>query len=298
MNLQQLRYLRETALRGLNLTQAAQALHTSQPGLSKAIRELEDELGVQIFVRQGKRLTAITDEGQEVLAIAERLLIEADNLKTVGRELRGAETGVLRLAATHTQARYVLPPAVVRLREAFPGVRLQLRQGSPGQIVSMLRAGEVDLGVATELLGSIDELESEALFDWHHCVIAPPGHPVHGHAPLTLAQLAGYPLVTYDAQFAGRSGIDAAFAGAGLAPDIVLDAADADVIKVYAALGLGVGIVTEMAMRTPLEGGLQRVSSAPADLFPVNTTRVAYRRGRMLRRYERAFVAWLRPGGG
>lgn len=297
MNLQQLRYLRETALRGLNLTQAAAALHTSQPGLSKAIRELEDELGVQVFVRQGKRLTAITDEGHEVLAIAERLLTEAENLKSVGRELRGADTGVLRLAATHTQARYVLPPAVVRLREAFPGVRLQLRQGSPAQIVAMLRAGEVDLGVATELLGKVDELESETLFSWHHCVIAPSAHPVHGHAQLDLSVLAGYPLVTYDAQFAGRTGIDAAFTAAGLTPDVVLEASDADVIKAYAGLGLGVGIVTEMAMRPEGEGDLWRVAAAPTALFPLNITRVAYRKGRLLRRYERAFIGWLKDEG-
>ena len=293
MNLQQLRYLRETALRGLNLTLAAQALHTSQPGLSKAIRELEDELGVQIFVRQGKRLTAITDEGREVLAIAERMLTEAENLRSVGSEMRGAEAGVLRLAATHTQARYVLPPAVVRLREAYPGVRLQLRQGNPAQIVAMLRAGEVDLGVATELLGRVDELDSQVLFSWHHCVIAPAGHPLHGGQSVGLAELARYPLVTYDAQFAGRSGIDAAFTAAGLTPDIVLEAADADVIKAYSALGLGVGIVTEMAIRPGGEDGLLRVERAPADLFPVNTTRVAYRRGRTLRRYEQAFVGWL-----
>ena len=297
MNLQQLRYLRETARRGLNLTQAAAALHTSQPGLSKAIRELEDELGVQVFVRHGKRLTAITDEGHEVLAIAERLLTEAENLKSVGRELRGADTGVLRLAATHTQARYVLPPAVLRLREAFPGVRLQLRQGSPAQIVAMLRAGEVDLGVATELLGKIDELESETLFSWHHCVIAPSAHAVHRHERLDLALLAGYPLVTYDAQFAGRTSIDAAFTAAGLTPDVVLEAADADVIKAYAALGLGVGIVTEMAMRPEGEGDLWRVRAAPTELFPLNTTRVAYRRGRLPRRYERAFIGWLKDEG-
>ena len=297
MNLQQLRYLRETARRGLNLTQAAQALHTSQPGLSKAIRELEDELGVQIFVRQGKRLTAVTDEGQEVLAIAERLLTEAENLKSVGHELRGADTGVLRLAATHTQARYVLPRAVLRLREAFPGVRLQLRQGSPGQIVAMLRSGEADLGVATELLGKVEELDSQALFTWHHCVIAPSAHPIHRERTLDLARLARHPLVTYDAQFAGRSGIDAAFAAAGLSPDIVLDAADADVIKAYASLGLGVGIVTEMAMAGGGDGDLLRVAGAGPELFPVNTTRVAYRRGRFLRRYERAFIDWLREEG-
>ena len=295
MNLQLIRYLREAARRGLNLTQAARVLHTSQPGLSKAIRELEDELGVQVFVRQGKRLTAITDEGREVLAIAERLLTEADNLRAVGRELLGVDAGVLRLAATHTQARYVLPPAVVRLREAYPGVRLQLRQGTPAQIVAMLRAGDADLGLATELLGRVEELESEPLFTWHHCVIAPVGHPLHRARRLGLPELARHPLITYDAQFAGRGGIDAAFAAAGLTPEIVLEAADADVIKAYTALGLGVGIVTEMAMPVGGEAELRRVRAAAPDLFPVNTTRVAYRRGRLLRRYERAFIGWLRP---
>jgi DNA-binding transcriptional LysR family regulator len=295
VNLQQIRYLREAARRGLNLTQAARVLHTSQPGLSKAIRELEDELGVQVFVRQGKRLTAITDEGRAVLAIAERLLTEADNLRAVGRELLGVDSGVLRLAATHTQARYVLPPAVVRLREAYPGVRLQLRQGTPAQIVAMLRAGDADLGLATELLGRVEELESEPLFAWHHCVIAPVGHRLHRARRLGLAELASHPLITYDAQFAGRGGIDASFAAAGLSPEIVLEAADADVIKAYTALGLGVGIVTEMAMPAAGEGELRRVRAAAPDLFPVNTTRVAYRRGRLLRRYERAFIGWLQP---
>lgn len=293
MNLQQLRYLREAVRRGLNLTAAARVLHTSQPGLSKAIRELEDELGVQIFVRHGRRLTAITDEGRRVLAIAERLLVEAENLRAVGRELAGAEGGVLRLAATHTQARYVLPPAVARLREAYPGVRLQLRQGSPAQIVAMLLADDADLGLATELLGQAEGLASEALFAWRHCAIAPAGHPLLRRRRVGLAELAAHPLITYDAAFAGRGGIDAAFARAGLAPDIVLEAADADVIKTYVALGLGVGIVAAMAMPSSTEGALRRVAALPADLFPANVTRAAYRRGRVLRRYERALIDWL-----
>lgn len=291
MNLQQLRYLRETIRRGLNLTAAAEALHTSQPGLSKAIRDLEDELGVTIFVRHGRRLTAITEEGRHVATIVDRLLLEADNLKRTSRDWRDGESGELRVAATHTQARYALPPAVARLRMQYPRVKVRLHQGSPSQIVSMLRNGQVDLGIATEALDQHADLETQPLFEWHHCALAPLTHPLAAHQSLTLADLAEHDLVTYDPEFAGRNKIDQAFQAAGLTPRIVLEATDADVIKTYVRLGLGVGLVSELAIGDDDRQGMKVL---PLDhVLPANTTRIAFRRGHMLRGYERVFIDWL-----
>lgn len=295
MNLQQLRYLRETIRRGLNLTAAAQVLHTSQPGLSKAIRELESELGVTIFVRHGRRLTALTEEGRHVATIVERLLLEADNLKRTSLDWREGEAGELRVAATHTQARYSLPPAVARLRLRYPKVTVRLHQGSPSQIVAMLRGGEVDLGIATEALDAHADLETRPLFEWHHCAIVPRTHPLAARDAVGLADLAGFDLVTYDAEFAGRRRIDRAFADEGLAPAIVLEATDADVIKTYVRLGLGVGLVSELAIGDEDRASLAVLPIVPA--LPANTTRIAFRRGHMLRGYELAMIDWLVEAG-
>ena len=310
MNLQQLRYLRETVRRDLNLTAAAQVLHTSQPGLSKAIRELEDELGITIFVRHGKRLTALTDAGREVLVIVERILLEIDNLKRSAANWHDTQTGELRIAATHTQARYSLPRAIAELRERYPEVVVRLHQGSPSQIVAMLRAGQVDLGIATESIGQQADLDSQELFSWYHCAVAAPTHPLAGRASVSLEELAGHDLITYDPQFAGRGRIDRAFEERGLAPRIVLEATDSDVIKTYVRLGLGVGIVSELAFEDPVPSN-GRVSEPDASAsasaaasgagdglvqlpigrpFARNQTRVAYLRGRILRGYEQALI--------
>lgn len=292
MNLQQLRYVRETIRRGLNLTAAAHALHTSQPGISKAIRELEDELGVTIFVRHGKRLTSLTEEGRQVAVIVDRLLTEADNLKRTSKDWQDANEGELLIAATHTQARYSLPNAIARLRRDYPNVTVRMHQGSPTQIAAMLRQGVVNLGMATEAIGTYPDFESEELFTWHHAALALPDHPLARSKKVSLADLSEHDIVTYDAEFAGRNKIDAAFRAAGLLPRIVIEATDADIIKTYVRLGMGVGLVAELAVDEKGEEGLARLPIGRP--FGSNTTRIAYRKGYLLRRYERAMVEMLR----
>jgi len=293
VNLQQLRYLREAVRRDLNLTSAALALHTSQPGLSKAIRELEDELGITIFVRHGKRLTHLTDAGRAVIVIVERILLEIDNLKRSSSDWHNAQVGELRIAATHTQARYSLPPAIARLRAEYPEVTVRLHQGSPSQIVAMIRLGQVDLGIATEAIGQQADLDSEDLFSWYHCAVALPSHPLCRLDKVDLKALAEHDLITYDPQFAGRAHIDRAFNEGRLKPRIVLEATDSDVIKTYVRLGLGVGIVSELAIspEDETEGAPQRLVRLPIERpFARNTTRVAFLHGRILRRYEQALI--------
>jgi DNA-binding transcriptional LysR family regulator len=287
MNLQQLRYLRETIRNDFNLTTAAAVLFTSQPGISKAIRELEDELGVVIFRRQAKRLLGLTDEGVEIAKVAERLLTEADNLKRVASEFKQGDEGELQIAATHTQARYTLPAAIMALKKQFPKVTIRIRQGTPSQIVAMLKQGEADFGIATEALSADSELTAEKLFSWQHVVIAPPGHPILSEKSVSPASIVNYPIVTYGKEFAGRSRIDAVFAAQGLTPNVVLEASDSDVIKTYVALGLGLGVVSELAV----EKGALALVFKPA-LFD-NQTYVAYRKGRLLKRFEQLFIKAL-----
>jgi LysR family transcriptional regulator, cys regulon transcriptional activator len=292
MNLQQLKYLRETIRHDFNLTAAAAALFTSQPGLSKAIRELEDELGATVFIRQSKRLVGLTEEGVEIAKVVERLLTEAENLKRVASDFRKGDEGELHIAATHTQARYTLPLALVALRQQFPKVVIRIKQGSPLQIVSMIKCGEADFGLATEALSHDPELAAEKLFSWQHIGIVPKGHALAGQQSLTLEQIAQHPIVTYGLEFAGRTRIDATFATAGLQPDVVLEASDSDVIKTYVALGLGVGIVSSLAIeKNDTSSGLVALPFEPA-LFS-NDTFVAYRKGRLLKRFEQLFVQSL-----
>jgi LysR family cys regulon transcriptional activator len=246
MNFQQLRSVREAVRNGFNLTEAAQALHTSQPGVSRQIRELEDELGIELFVRAGKRLTGLTEPGDHVLPIIERVLMESQNLRQAGQEFVARQDGLLSIAATHSQARYALPMAVQEFRAHFPNVRLHLHQGSPAQVARMLLEGEVDVGIATEALADYAQLLALPCYRWTHSVIVPPGHALLDE-PLTLESLARHPLITYDTGFTGRTRIDEAFAARGLVPHIALAAMDADVIKTYAQLGMGVGIVAGIA---------------------------------------------------
>lgn len=301
MNLQQLRYVRETARRDLNLTAAALALHTSQPGLSKAIREFEAELGVSIFVRHGKRLTQVTDAGRQILAIVDRILIDIENLKRTSVDWRNAEAGELRIAATHTQARYSLPTAIAALRLQCPQVVVRLFQGNPTQIVEMLRSGQADIGIATEAIGAQADLVSEELFCWYHCAIVQASHPLTRFERVTLEQLAEHDLITYDPEFAGRKRIDKAFAERGLATRIVLEATDSDVIKTYVRLGLGLGIVSELALAASADGSVDglRADSGLVSLpigrpFEKNLTRVAWIAGRLLRGYERSLIESLK----
>lgn len=287
MNLQQIRYIREIARQDLNLTQAAVALHTSQPGVSRQVRELEDELGVDIFVRQGKRLTGLTPAGEAALVIAERLLNEVDSLKRVGKEFANANQGELVIAATHMQARYALPAVIKKFVKAYPQVRLSLRQGSPRELAEMVVAGLADIAIATETLDRYPALATLPLYRWHHCVIVPKGHALASVKKLTLAAIAKYPIVTYDAAFSGRSALDDTFKEAGLSIDVVLTAIDTDIIKTYVREGLGIGIIAGIAVD---HRDTDLVALDGAKLFPERVTKLAYRKNAYLRGFVRAFI--------
>ena len=297
MNLQQFRYLREAVRQKLNLTTAARALHTSQPGVSKAIIELEQELGVSIFARHGKRILGLTPPAQQVLDSAERIMNEIDNLKKLARDYAGSPEGTLRVATTHTQARYVLPEVVQRFARKYPQVRFKLLQGNPPQIAAMVASGQADVGMATETLADAPGLDSLPVFQWEHVAVVPADHPLARHAGhpgrLTLKELGKYPIVTYESHFSGRGRIDAAFAQAEIEPSIVLEAIDADVIKTYARAGMGVGIVAGLATAHNSEG-LTVIGCG--HLFGPNTTRLAIKHGAYLRGFVYAFIEMVAPG--
>ena len=293
MNFQQLRYVRETVRQGLNLTEAAHRLFTSQPGISKQIKELEEELGVQIFVRRGKRLVSLTEPGKAVVQIVERVLQESENLKQVAKEYAGQDSGTLAVATTHTQARYSLPHVVAAFRQRYPKVHLLLHQANPTQIAEMVLRGEADLGIATEALESYGQLLALPAFNWSHCVVVPHDHPLAAVERVQLEDLVKYPIITYDPAFAGRSHIDQAFAAKGLAPDVVLAAIDSDVIKTYVELGLGIGIVAAVAYDPGRDRGLRALEAG--HLFRSNTTRVGIRRGGLMRGFSYAFIELFAP---
>ena len=286
MNFQQLRIIREAAQHNFNLTDVANALYTSQSGVSKHILDLEDELGIELFVRRGKRLTGLTEPGKELVGIVERMLIDAKNIKRLAEQFANRDEGSLTIATTHTQARYALPQVVRRFKQAFPKVHLVLHQAGPAEIVALLQSGEADIGIATEALDGGNGFASFPFYDWHHLVVVPDAHPLA--APLTLRALADHPLITYHAGYTGRPRIDATFAEAGLAPDVVMSALDADVIKTYVEVGLGVGIIASMAFDAARDTGLRSLDAA--HLFPPNTTRIAVRRGHYLRGYAYRFL--------
>lgn len=294
MNFQQLRSVREAVRRSFNLTDVAQMLHTSQPGVSRQIRELEEELGVEIFARAGKRLTGLTPPGEVLLPILERLLVDADNLRRVGAEFQASVQGQLSIAATHSQARYALPQVVHEFRQRYPQVQLHLHQGSPKQVAQMLVSGEADIGVATEALASYEHLVTLPCYRWTHSVVLPHGHPLLLRpAPPTLQDLVQFPIITYEQGYTGRAHIDKAFERAGLTPDVVLTAMDADVIKTYVELGMGVGIVASIAMDAERDLRLQAIDAG--HLFQVNVTRLGLRRGVWLRGYAYDFIESFVP---
>ena len=293
MNLQQLRYLNEIVRRNLNISDAAAALYTSQPGVSKQVKLLEEELGIEIFVRHGKRIAALTEAGETVYAIAQRILHESDNLKLVGQEFQAQDSGTLILATTHTQARYILPPVVQQFIKRYPKVKLGLHQGNPTQIAAQVLNREADIAIATESLTDYDGLITLPCFDWHHCVVVPPKHPLLNDKKLTLTSLANYPIITYDTAFSGRSKIDAAFAEAKIEPNIALTAIDADVIKTYVELGLGVGIVAHMAFIPDRDRHLRMLDAQ--HLFKPSTTRLAVRKNEYLRGYTYDFIELFAP---
>jgi LysR family cys regulon transcriptional activator len=293
MNLQQLRYVRETVRQGLNLTEAANALYTSQPGVSKQIREFEDELGVTIFERRGKRFVGLTEPGKRILEIVERVLQDVENLRRVGTEYASEDAGRLTIATTHTQARYALPPVVAEFRKRYPKVQLHLQQGNPRSVAQMVIRGEADLGIATEALDQFPELVTLPGYQWRHCVVVPAGHPLLGLPQPALSDLAPYPIVTYSPEFTGRSHVDAAFASRGLSIDVVLTAIDSDVIKTYVELGMGVGIIAAMAFDAERDRNLRMIDGT--HLFRVNTTRLALRRGAFLRGFTFEFIERFAP---
>jgi LysR family transcriptional regulator, cys regulon transcriptional activator len=292
MNLHQFRFVQEAVRRGLNLTETAKALHTSQPGVSKAILELEEELGIDVFARHGKRLRRVTEPGEQVLKAIEIILREVGNLKRIGDEFSKQEAGHLSIATTHTQARYVLPEPVALLMRRFPKVKVALHQGNPEQVAQMVIEERADIGLATESLAGFDELVTLPCYTWQHMMVVPAAHPLAPVERPTLEQLAAVPLVSYHPSFTGRTRIDAAFARAHLKPDIVLEAIDSDVIKTYVRSGLGVGIVAEMATRDDPAGG-DLVSRSVGHLFGDNVSRVAFKRGAYLRSFVYTFAELL-----
>jgi LysR family cys regulon transcriptional activator len=294
MNFQQLKSVRETVRSGFNLTEVATILHTSQPGVSRQIRELEEELGVDIFVRAGKRLTGLTAPGKSLMPIVDQLLLGAENLKRAGMDFNSRLDGPLSVAATHSQARYALPHVVRDFREKFPKVTLHLHQGSPKQIAEMLLSGEADIGVATEALAHYPNLVTLPCYRWTHSIVVTPGHPLLNQSePVTLHQLAEYALITYNQGFTGRSHIDDAFDREGLQPDVVLTAMDADVIKTYVELGMGVGIIASIALDPERDKQLRMLDAR--HLFEINLTRLAIRRGTWLRSYAYGFIETFVP---
>jgi len=292
MNLHQFRFVQEAVRRNLNLTETAKALFTSQPGISKAILELEEELGIDLFVRHGKRLRRVTEPGKEVLKAIDVILREVANMKRIGEEYSKQDAGTLSIAATHTQARYVLPEPVAQLRRRFPKVQVSLHQGAPDQVVQMLLDGTADIGLATESLSEPEDLVSLPCYEWEHVIVMRADDPLAAFDKITLEQLASETLISYHPSFTGRKRIDAAFAQRRIKPNIALEAIDSDVIKTYVKSGLGVGIVAEMAVRDDPPGG-DLVSRPAGHLFGSNVTRVAFRRGAYLRGYVLTFAELL-----
>jgi LysR family cys regulon transcriptional activator len=298
MNLQQFRFVRETIRRDFNLTEAARSLFTSQPGVSKAILEFEDELGVQIFERHGKRIKGLTKPGKAVAQVVERIMQEIDNLKKVSDEFARRDEGSLVIACTHTQARYVLPKVIPAFRQHFPKVHLSLAEGSPPQLAQMVLSGQADLAVATESLALTPGLETLPCYIWEHSVVVKSDHPLATRAlkkgfELTLEHIASYPIVTYDKAFSGRLSIDRAFEAHSIRPDVVLEAIDADVIKTYVDVGLGIGIIAGMAYEPARDSHL--VSLPAGHLFGKQTTKVALKSGVFLRDYVYTFISMLNP---
>jgi len=292
MNFLQLRIIRETVRQNFNLTEASAALYTSQSGVSKHIKDLEDELGVQLFIRKGKRLLGLTEPGQSLLGIVERMLVDAENIKRLADDFNKVDEGTLTIATTHTQARYVLPPIVNQFKKLFPKVHLVLQQASPTEISEMLLQGEADIGIATESLTTEENLASVPYYQWEHSIIVPQNHPLAHETKISLEALANFPIITYHGGFTGRSKIDKAFEDAGIDVDLVMSALDADVIKTYVELGMGVGIVNDVAYDRERDYRLKQIKT---DIFGLNTTWIAVRKGHLLRGYGYEFISLCSP---
>jgi LysR family cys regulon transcriptional activator len=293
MKLQQLRYICEVAKHDLNVSATAQSLFTSQPGISKQVRLLEDELGVQIFSRSGKHLTHITPAGKKILAEAEAIMLKVDGIKRTAQEFRDERKGSLSLATTHTQARYALPKVINTFIGQYPDVALQMQQGTPKQIAEQAANGDVDFAIATEAIEHFSDLVMMPCFHWNRSIVVPKDHPLAAISDLTLEDVASYPIVTYTFGFTGRSKLDDAFNNAGLEPHVVFTAVDSDVIKAYVRLGLGIGIIASMAFEDDLDQDLVRLDAS--HLFKYSTTNIGFRRGTLLRGFMYDFIESFSP---
>jgi LysR family cys regulon transcriptional activator len=293
MNLHQFRFVQEAVKRNLNLTEVAKSLHTSQPGVSKAILELEEELGIEIFGRHGKRLKRVTEPGEHVLKSIDIILREVNNLKRIGEQYSTQDSGTLSIATTHTQARYVLPVPVAQLRSAYPNVNISLHQGAPDQVARMVMDETAEIGIATESLSNYPELITLPCYEWEHVLVLPKDHPLAAVADLQLSDLANEPIITYHPSFTGRTRIDKAFAAQHLTPRIALEAIDSDVIKTYVRLGMGVGIVAEMAVRDITDEDL--LVRPAGHLFGRNLARIAFKKQAYLRQFVYEFAQLLNP---
>ncbi len=288
MQLRQLRSLVTLVDTGFNVSRAAKELHLVQPAVSQHLKQLEDEVGARLFVRQGNRLTGLTDAGEKVAHYARRALADAGNILAVGRDHAAEDAGVLRIATTHTQARYVLPPAIRRFSAAYPHVELEIHQGTPKQLVEMAVHDSVDLAICTEALDSHPALKAIPCYRWNRCLISPPDHPALAQRPVTLELLCAYPLITYVFGFTGRGHFSDAFARAGLRPRVVLSAADTDVIKTYVREGLGLGIIACLAYEPGVDDDLAMRDLS--HLFPWEVTKIAFPRDKYLRRFQEEFI--------
>ncbi|MCW8887265.1 MAG: HTH-type transcriptional regulator CysB [Motiliproteus sp.] len=293
MKLQQLRYICEVAKHDLNVSATAQSLYTSQPGISKQIRLLEDELGVEVFARSGKHLTRVTQAGESILEIASDILRKVETIKQVAQEFSDERKGALALATTHTQARYALPRVISDFISDYPDVSLHMQQGTPVQISEMAADGTVDFAIATEALSHFSNLTMMPCYRWNRSIVVPKDHPLAQVKKLELEELAKFPIVTYVFGFTGRSKLDDAFNNAGLKPKVVFTAVDSDVIKAYVRLGLGVGIIASMAYEPEMDGDL--VSIDASHLFESSTTKIGFRRGTFLRGYMYDFIRAFAP---
>lgn len=291
MKIQQLKYVREIARRGLSISAAANALHASQPGVSNQVQQLEEELGLQIFERHGKRLTAITAVGESVLAMAERVLQDVDNIRQLAADSRSDQTGTLSIGTTHTQARYALPPAIKKFSKQYPNVHLNMVQGTPPEVAEMAATGKVDIAIATEGLSRFDQLAILPCYQWNRSIVVPPGHPLLSQQTLTLEAVADYPILTYVMGFTGRAQQDQSFIERGLHPNVVFTATDADVIKTYVELELGIGIIASMAFDADKDAPLKAVDAS--HLFNPSTTHMGIRKGSYLRGYMYAFIEFF-----
>lgn len=293
MKLHQLKYVHEVARQGLSISAAAEALHTSQPGVSKQIQLLEEELNLQIFQRNGKRLTGITEPGKHIIKLAATVMLEMQNIKRVGDEFSKVETGVLTIATTHTQARYKLPKAIKQFMDTYPHVKLNIRQGNPTQVTQWVADGEADIGIATESINENESILCLPCYEWNRCVVVPKGHRLAKAQMLTLATIASYPLITYDYAFTGSTTVSKVFHDAGVLPNVVLAAIDADVIKTYVNLGLGVGLIASMAYDEKKDENLEQLDCS--HLFPASTTYLGVRKDTFMRGFLYGFINMIAP---